>query len=59
VTQAERRVQEAELLGFKRCVLPQRNRVALSRFADIELVGVDTIQSALAVCFSGSGKIRK
>lgn len=51
VTQPERRVQEAALLGFKRCVVPQSNRESLMKNTEMEIIGVDTLQKALEICF--------
>jgi DNA repair protein RadA/Sms len=47
VSQAERRVQEAAKLGFKRFILPANNLKGLSRVDGITLVGVETIDEAL------------
>src|SRR6185295_8906044 len=46
VGQAALRVREAAQMGFTRCVLPARN--VPSDASGIELVGVDTLEAALA-----------
>jgi DNA repair protein RadA/Sms len=51
VSQPERRVQEARQLGFKRCLLPAHNAKVLAHIQDVDLVGVDTLGQALALCF--------
>jgi DNA repair protein RadA/Sms len=56
VSQAERRVQEAQKLGFKRCLLPQRNQESLAKLFGLELVGVETVQQALGMCFAPAEK---
>ncbi len=49
VGQAALRVREAQLMGFRRCVLPSRN--APSAVSGIELVGVETLEEALLRLF--------
>jgi DNA repair protein RadA/Sms len=49
VAQADLRLAEAERLGFRRCVLPEANRVRLPRTKSaIELVGVAKVDQALS-----------
>ncbi len=45
------RVKEASKLGFHRCVVAQGNIERLRTFADMELVGVRTLQEVLRVLF--------
>lgn len=49
VTQAELRIKEAAKLGFKRCLLPERNLAKLDNLGsfEVELVGVEEIGEAL------------
>jgi DNA repair protein RadA/Sms len=47
VGQAELRVKEAAKLGFRRCVLPERNRSKLDPIKGIELSGVHDVREAL------------
>jgi DNA repair protein RadA/Sms len=45
------RVKEAFKLGFRRCLLPQSNVERLQTFADMEMVGVRSLQEVLKVLF--------
>ncbi|MBI2608526.1 MAG: DNA repair protein RadA [Deltaproteobacteria bacterium] len=45
------RVGEAKKLGFKKCVLPQKNLSKLKSIKGIELVGVSNIEKALELFF--------
>jgi len=47
VGQIERRIKEAEKLGFKRCAIPQGNLKGLNQKFDIKLVGVKNIQETI------------
>lgn len=49
VNQIEKRVKEAEKLGFKRCVISARNLKGLSSEDEIEVVGVGRVEEALEV----------
>jgi DNA repair protein RadA/Sms len=49
VSQAELRIREAAKMGFKRCVLPERNLIKLEPIDGIELVGVHEVREALDV----------
>ncbi|MFQ5588650.1 MAG: DNA repair protein RadA [Nitrospiria bacterium] len=53
IQRAEQRIREAEKLGFKRCVLPQRNEEMLRKEglkkSKMELIGVSEIGEALGV----------
>lgn len=48
VTQVERRCQEAQQLGFQRCLLPRQNLADLKAPLALEAVGVATLSEALA-----------
>ena len=53
VSQAEKRINEASRLGFKKCILPFFNLKNLSKenFGDIELIGVRSVKEAVkAIC---------
>jgi len=50
VTSAEVRVKEAAKLGFKRCILPERNASQLAP-GSIEIVGVSTVKNAVEAIF--------
>ncbi|HEX9829957.1 MAG TPA: S16 family serine protease, partial [Bacteroidota bacterium] len=47
VGQIEKRVQEAAKLGFKRIILPKNNLKNVKANGEIEIIGVDRIESAL------------
>ena len=47
VNHSEKRVREAQKLGFKRCVISQGNISGLNRGISMEVVGVKTIREAL------------
>jgi len=51
VSQPERRCQEAAQLGFKRCLVPQRNLSKVKRLNVPECIAVDSIQEALEIFF--------
>ena len=48
VNLAEVRLAEARKLGFERCILPAQNRARLDKVTGMELVGVATVEDALA-----------
>jgi DNA repair protein RadA/Sms len=45
----EKRIQEAERLGFKRIVIPQNNTKGLTLNSNIELIPVDRIEKAIQI----------
>jgi len=47
ISQAELRIREAAKMGFKRCLLPERNLAKLDPVEGIELVGVHEVGEAL------------
>ena len=47
VSQIERRIKEAEKLGFKRCVIPHGNLKGLNQKFDVEIIGVKSIGETL------------
>jgi DNA repair protein RadA/Sms len=47
VSQAEKRVQEAAKLGFKRMIVPMNNLKGLQKKSDIKIIGVDRIDEAV------------
>ncbi|CAM3090043.1 DNA repair protein RadA [Paenibacillus sediminis] len=49
VSRAEQRVKEAEKLGFKRVILPEKSLKGWKRPGGIEIIGVNTVAEALAV----------
>ncbi len=51
VTSAEVRVKEASKLGFKRCIIPERNASMLS-VSSVEVIGVSSVKKAIDIMFS-------
>lgn len=51
VSRVEQRVQEAAKLGFKRAIVPASNIGGWDYPAGIEVVGVETVNEALKLCF--------
>jgi DNA repair protein RadA/Sms len=49
ITQAEMRIREAAKMGFKRCLLPERNLAKLESIVGIELIGIREVGEALDV----------
>lgn len=51
IHQAEVRLREAAKMGFKQCLLPERNRVRLKDTDGMEVIGIGDIGQALEVLF--------
>ena len=51
VSAGELRIKEASKLGFKRCIIPERNTSELSKNYDIEIQGVTTVREAFEILF--------
>jgi DNA repair protein RadA/Sms len=49
VSQTELRIREAAKMGFKRCLLPERNLAKLDPIEGMELVGIQEVREALDV----------
>jgi Predicted ATP-dependent serine protease len=51
ISQAALRINEAQKLGFKRCVLPKNNLKdrSVTAGAKIEIIGVDSVKEALSL----------
>ena len=47
ISQADLRIREAAKMGFKRCVLPERNVAKLEPIEGIELIGIHEVGDAL------------
>lgn len=47
VSQADSRIREASKMGFRRCLLPERNLAKLDKIDGIELIGVRDVGEAL------------
>lgn len=52
VSQPERRIQEAEKLGFKKIILPNGNMKSLNKTSNLQIVGVETINDAFENIFN-------
>jgi DNA repair protein RadA/Sms len=55
VGQVERRLAEAERLGFRRCVLPSRALKGLRSRSDLELLPCDSLSEVLKVVLGHAG----
>jgi DNA repair protein RadA/Sms len=51
VSQPELRIKEAKKLGFKKCLFSKGNLEGCAPFADMELVGVDSVRTLMDVLF--------
>lgn len=49
ISQAELRIREAAKMGFKRCLLPERNLMKLDTIDGMELIGIQDVREALNV----------
>jgi DNA repair protein RadA/Sms len=47
INQAELRIREAAKMGFRRCLLPERNLAKVERIDGIELFGIREVGEAL------------
>ena len=50
-TQAGVRAREAQALGFKKIVMPGSNKSGLERLLGVQIVGVKSVEEALAELF--------
>lgn len=50
VNNLERRIKEAEKLGFKKILVPKCNKVKQSEYKDIEVVSVDRLIDSISSC---------
>ena len=48
VNMIEKRIKEAEKLGFKKCIIPENNKKLIKNKYDMEIVGVRNIRDALS-----------
>ena len=49
VNMIEKRLKEAEKLGFKKCIIPQNNKKLLKDDYKLDIIGVSNIQEALKI----------
>lgn len=54
VSRVEQRVLEAEKLGFKRIILPEKNLGGWTAPSSIEVIGINTVNEALEVMLGGA-----
>ena len=52
VSQVELRIREAAKMGFKRCLLPERNLAKVDPIDGIELIGINEVGEALDAVFA-------
>ncbi len=52
VSQIERRIKEAEKLGFKRCIIPHGNLKGLNQEFGVEIVGAKSIQETIKLALT-------
>ena len=50
VSQMEKRIKEAEKLGFKTCIIPETNKKLLKEKFNLEIVGVKNIVDSMKFC---------
>ncbi len=50
---AEKRIKEAEKMGFKTCIVPKGNLKGLPEFNEINIIGVENIHEALDMTLGG------
>ena len=50
VNSVEKRIKEAEKLGFKTCIIPQNNKKQLKYKGNINIIGVANVNEAMKVC---------
>lgn len=53
VSRIEQRIREAEKLGFKRVIVPEKNIRGIETFTDIEVIGVRSVEEALREVMRG------
>ncbi|XOS91245.1 DNA repair protein RadA [Brevibacillus laterosporus] len=54
VSRIEQRIREAEKLGFKRVIIPERSMRGLEKPSGIEVIGVKNVEEALEYALRGS-----
>ena len=47
----EKRLKEAEKLGFKKCIIPESNKKGLKEKFKLDIIGVKDINEAMKTCF--------
>ena len=49
VNMIDKRLKEAEKLGFKKCIIPENNRKLLKDKYKLDIIGVENIRDALKI----------
>jgi DNA repair protein RadA/Sms len=47
----EKRLKEAEKLGFKKCIIPESNKKGLKENFKLDIIGVKDVNEAMKMCF--------
>ena len=47
----DKRLKEAEKLGFKKCIIPESNKKGLKEKFKLDIIGVKDINEAMKTCF--------
>ena len=50
VNNLDKRVKEAQKLGFRKIVVPKSNSLDIDEFSDIEIIQVSRLMDAIAAC---------
>mgnify|MGYP000888944706 FL=1 len=51
INMVEKRLKEAEKLGFKKCIIPESNKKGLKEKFKLDIIGVKDINEAMKTCF--------
>ena len=51
INMIEKRLKEAENLGFKKCIIPESNKKGLKEKFKLDIIGVKDINEAMKTCF--------
>ena len=51
INMIEKRLKEAEKLGFKKCIIPESNKKGLKEKFKLDIIGVKDINEAMKSCF--------
>ena len=51
INMIEKRLKEAEKLGFKKCIIPESNKKGLKEKFKLDIIGVKDINEAMKTCF--------
>ena len=51
INMIEKRLKEAEKLGFKKCIIPESNKKSLKENFKLDIIGVKDVNEAMKMCF--------